>query len=228
MENVQLITDRLKTTKSCHKSYAFFRRRELELKVDDWVFLKVFPTKEAMRFGKKGNISPRYVDPCILIKRIGKGAYELELLDELPAVHPLFHIIKRIGKGEYELELLDELPVVHPLFHISLLKNCMGFPASIVPLESVEVKDSLFYVDLQVEILDRQVRTLRNNEFASVKVFWMSHSIEELFRKQKQPRKPSILTSLFPISQVIEVIVSLQFSSHSCVYYVLESYSLSL
>ena len=70
----------------------------------------------------------------------------------------------------YELELPAELAVVHPVFHISLLKKCVGDQASIVPLESVAVKDSISYKDVPVEILDRQVRRLRNKEVASVKV----------------------------------------------------------
>ena len=35
MYKVILISDRLKTTQSCHKSYADVRRRELEFQVDD-------------------------------------------------------------------------------------------------------------------------------------------------------------------------------------------------
>ncbi|WMV34508.1 hypothetical protein MTR67_027893 [Solanum verrucosum] len=46
----------------------------------------------------------------------------------------------------------------------------MGDPASVVPLETVHVKDSLSYEDVPVEILDCQVRRLRNKEVASVKV----------------------------------------------------------
>ncbi|KAH0781018.1 hypothetical protein KY290_000616 [Solanum tuberosum] len=46
--------------------------------------------------------------------------------------------------------------------------------ASIVPLESVAVKDSLTYEEVPVEILDRQVRRLRNKEVALVKVLWRS------------------------------------------------------
>ena len=53
----------------------------------------------------------------------------------------------------------------------------MGDPASIVPLESVVVKDSLSYEDVPVEILDRQVRRLRNKEVTSIKVLWRSQSI---------------------------------------------------
>ncbi|WMV29936.1 hypothetical protein MTR67_023321 [Solanum verrucosum] len=100
--------------------------------------------KGVMRFGKKGKLSPRYVGP--------------------------YKILKRVGKVSYELELPGELEIVHPVFHISLLKKCVGDPASIVPLESVVVKDCLTYEDVPVEILDRQVRRLRNKEVASVKV----------------------------------------------------------
>ena len=65
----------------------------------------------------------------------------------------------------------EELAAVHPVFHISLLKKFVGNPASIVPLESVAMKDSLSYEDVLVEIFDRQVRKLRNKEVASVKVW---------------------------------------------------------
>ena len=54
----------------------------------------------------------------------------------------------------------------------------MGYTVSIVPLESVAVKDILSYKDVPIEILDRQVRRLRNKEVASVKVLWRSQSVE--------------------------------------------------
>ena len=105
-----------------------------------------------MRFGKKGNLSPRYVGPYKILKSIGKVAYELEF----PA----------------------KLVAMHPVFHISLLKKCVDDPASILPIESVAVKNSLYYEDVPVEILDYQVRRLRNKEVALVKVLWRSQSIE--------------------------------------------------
>ena len=78
----------------------------------------------------------------------------------------------------YELELPADLAAAYPVFHISLLKKCVGDPASIMPLKSMAVKDSLSYEDVPVEILDRQVRRLRNKEVASVKVRWRSQSVE--------------------------------------------------
>ena len=71
-----------------------------------------------------------------------------------------------------------ELRVVRQVFHISLLKKCVGDPTSILPLESVAVKGSLSYEDVPVEILDRQVRRLRNKEVTSIKVLWRSQSVE--------------------------------------------------
>ncbi|WMV58592.1 hypothetical protein MTR67_051977 [Solanum verrucosum] len=108
--------------------------------------------KEVMRFGKKGKLSPRYVGP--------------------------YKILKRVGKVAYQIEFPIELAAVHPIFHISLLKKCVGDPTSILPLESMVVKDSLPYVEVLVEILDHQVRTLRNKEVASVKVFWRSQFVD--------------------------------------------------
>ncbi|WMV42057.1 hypothetical protein MTR67_035442 [Solanum verrucosum] len=85
--------------------------------------------KGVMRFSKKLKLSPRHVGP--------------------------YTILKRLGKVAYDLEMPTELTVVHPVFHISLLKKCVGDPASIVPLESVVIKDSLTYKEVPVEILDR-------------------------------------------------------------------------
>ncbi|WMV41550.1 hypothetical protein MTR67_034935 [Solanum verrucosum] len=96
------------------------RLRELEFQVDDWVFLKVSPLNGVMRFGKKGKLSPRYVGPYRILKRI----------------------------------------------------------ASVVPLETVAVKDRLSYEDVPIENLDHQVRRLRNKKVASVKVWWRSQSVE--------------------------------------------------
>ncbi|XP_069148010.1 uncharacterized protein [Solanum lycopersicum] len=135
-----------------HVGWIEVGRNELEFQVDDWVFLKVSPTKGVMKFSKKRKPSPRYVGP--------------------------YKILKRVGKVAYELELLLEFAAVHPVFYISLLKKCVGDQASVVPLDIMEVKDSLSNEDLPVEILDFHVIKLRNKEVASVKVLWRSQSKE--------------------------------------------------
>ncbi|WMV19547.1 hypothetical protein MTR67_012932 [Solanum verrucosum] len=106
-----------------------------------------------MRFGKKGKLSPWYVGP--------------------------YRISKRIDKIAYELELPQELAAVHPVFHVSMLKKCMSDPSLIIPTEDIGIKDSLSYEEIHVQILDRQVRKLKTKDVASFKVLWMNQFGEE-------------------------------------------------
>ncbi|WMV42497.1 hypothetical protein MTR67_035882, partial [Solanum verrucosum] len=142
-----------KVAQSREKSYIDVRRRELEFEVDDRVYSKVSPMKGVMRFSKKGKLSPRYIGP--------------------------FRISKRIGKVAYELDLPQGLAAVHPVFHVSMLKKRMGDPSLIIPTEDIGIKDSLFYVEISVQILDRQVRKMRSKEVASLKVLWRNQFFEE-------------------------------------------------
>ncbi|KAL4016656.1 hypothetical protein IC575_024310 [Cucumis melo] len=73
------------------KSYADVRRKDLEFKVGDMVFLKVAPMKGVLRFAKKGKLSPRFVGPFEILERIGPVAYRLAL-PHRSAVHDVFHI----------------------------------------------------------------------------------------------------------------------------------------
>ncbi|WMV38069.1 hypothetical protein MTR67_031454 [Solanum verrucosum] len=124
-EKVRLIRDRLKMAHSRQKSYVKNRKRDLELEVGDWVYLKISPMKGMMRFGKKGKLSPRYVGP--------------------------YEILKCVGKVAYELKLPIELAPVHLVLHISMLKKCIGGPVSTLPLEGLGVNENLSYEEHLVE-----------------------------------------------------------------------------
>jgi len=133
MEKVKVIQQRLATAQSRHKSYADVRRRGLEFSIGDWVFLKVSPMKGVMRFGKKGKLSPRYIGP--------------------------YKIIRRVGQVAYELELPQELSAFHSVFHVSMLRKCVGDPSYITPIEDVQVIGDLTYEEVPIAILDHQVKS---------------------------------------------------------------------
>nr|XP_016465376.1 PREDICTED: uncharacterized protein LOC107788214 [Nicotiana tabacum] len=153
LKKVKLIQERLKTAQSRQKSYSDIRRRDLEFKEGDYVFLKVSPMKGIMRFGKKGKLSPRYIGP--------------------------YPILKRIGLVAYRLALPPELSSVHPVFHVSMLKQYFHDPSNVLDRHDIEIYDTLTYEEVPVAIIDRQVCRLRTKNVASVKVIWGNHLAEE-------------------------------------------------
>ena len=66
----------------------------------------------------------------------------------------------------YKLILLG----VHLVFHISMLKKCIGDPVIIVHIEELGVNENLSYEEVPIEILDRQVKILRNKYVSSINV----------------------------------------------------------
>ena len=62
-EKVGMIRKCLLTAQSRQKSYADVRRRPLEFKASDHVFLKVMPKRGVIRFGKQGKLSSSTLDP---------------------------------------------------------------------------------------------------------------------------------------------------------------------
>ena len=65
---------------------------------------KSSPMKGVMCFGKRGKLSPRYIGPFEVLKRIREVAYELALPPGLSGVHPVFNVsmLKRYhGDGNY-------------------------------------------------------------------------------------------------------------------------------
>ncbi|WMV24464.1 hypothetical protein MTR67_017849 [Solanum verrucosum] len=114
--------------------------------------------KGVIRFGKNGKLSPRYI-----------GSYRIS---------------KRICNVAYELDLPQELAAVHPVFHISMLKKFMGDPSLIIPTEDIGIKDSLSCEEVPAQILDCQVHKLRTKEVASVKVLWRNWEAEGDIKKR--------------------------------------------
>ncbi|XP_042415106.1 uncharacterized protein LOC122004253 [Zingiber officinale] len=89
---VAKIRDRIQTAQSRQRSYADHRQRGLKFTVGDHVFLKVSPMKGVLRFGKKGKLSPRYIEPFEILDRIGARAYRMALPPNLSGVHNVFHV----------------------------------------------------------------------------------------------------------------------------------------
>nr|GFA84988.1 putative reverse transcriptase domain-containing protein [Tanacetum cinerariifolium] len=106
------------------------------------VLLKVSPWKGVIRFGKKGNLTPRYVGP--------------------------FEILERVGPVAYRLRLSEELSSIHDTFHVSKLKKYLADANMHLPLDEIKVNKTLCFLDEPVEIIDREVKSLKRNGEARI------------------------------------------------------------
>ena len=80
-----------------------------------------------------------------------------------------YEVLKCIGSVSYEFKLTIELAQVYSVFHVLIFKKFISDPVSILSLESLEVDANLSNEEVPLEILDQQVKMLRNKEVASVK-----------------------------------------------------------
>ena len=103
------------------------------------------------------------------MKRFGKQ-------EKLPWYVGPFKIFSHFSKVAYELELPSDLASVHPVFHVSLLKKYIGDPEVVVPIQNIDVQNSLSYEEIPVKILDYKTQKLRNKEVPLVKVLWRNQS----------------------------------------------------
>ena len=152
-EKVSLIRQRLLTAQSRHKSYADVRRRPLEFEVGDHVFLKVMPKRGVVMFGKRGNLSPRFIGP--------------------------FEILERIGTVAYRLVLPPNMSGVHEVFHVSMLRKYTPDPAHVVDWGQIEVDTDGTFEEGPVCVFDSRDQVLRRNTVRLVRVIWRHYGVEE-------------------------------------------------
>nr|GFA40863.1 putative reverse transcriptase domain-containing protein [Tanacetum cinerariifolium] len=65
-------------------------------------------------------------------------------------------------------------PRVHNTFHVSNLKKCHANELLAVPLDGLHFDDKLHFVEEPVEIVDRDVKRLKQNQIPLVKIRWNS------------------------------------------------------
>nr|GEZ92549.1 putative reverse transcriptase domain-containing protein [Tanacetum cinerariifolium] len=142
-EQIIQIKQRMQAAHDRQTSYADLKCKPMEFHVKDKVMLKISPWKGVVRFGKRGKLNPRYLGP--------------------------FKVLERVRDVAYNLDLLEELSRVHNTFHVSNLKKCHADEPLAVSLDGLHVDDKLHFVEEPVEIIDHEVKRLKQSHIPLVK-----------------------------------------------------------
>jgi hypothetical protein len=111
------------------------------------------PLRGTRRFNVKGKLSPHFIGP--------------------------FRVFRRDGEMAHRLELPDNLPDVHNVFHVSQLKKCLRVPKEQLPMEELSVQGDSTYMEYPIKILDILTRVTRNKVIKMCKVQWSHHGEDE-------------------------------------------------
>ncbi|GJV80007.1 putative reverse transcriptase domain-containing protein [Tanacetum coccineum] len=124
------------------------------------------------------------------------------------SIHPgsdkPFKIIAKVGTVAYRLELPEQLSRVHSTFHVSNLKKCMSDEPLAIPLDEIQVDDKLHFIKEPVEIMDREVKHLKQSHILIAKVCWNSRRGPEFTwerEDQMQKKYPHIFPKLCAVGQ---------------------------
>ncbi|GJX08112.1 hypothetical protein Tco_0196044 [Tanacetum coccineum] len=147
-EKIIQIKSRIQAARDRQKSYADMRCKHLEFQVGDQVMLKVSPWKGVIRFGKREKLNPRYIET--------------------------FKVLAKVGTIAYRLELPQQLRRVHSTFHVSNLKKCLSDEPLAIPLDEIHIDNKLHFIEEPVEIMDREVKRLKQSRIPIIKVRWNS------------------------------------------------------
>ncbi|GJT99265.1 putative reverse transcriptase domain-containing protein [Tanacetum coccineum] len=137
----------------------------------------------------------------------GKANVVADALSRKERIKPLrigpFEILERIGPVAYKLEFPEELSNVHSTFHVSNLKKCLSDESLVIPMKELQLDDKLNFMEELIEIIDREVKQLKQSRIPIVKVRWNSKRGPKFtweYQDQIRVKYPHLFSNTTPAS----------------------------
>ena len=125
------------------------------------------PKRGVVRFDKRGKLSPGFIGP--------------------------FEILKRIDTVAYRLALPPSMSSAHKVFYISMLRKYTPDPAHVVDWGQIEVDTDGTFEEGPVCILDSSDQVLRRKIVRLVRVLWRHYGVEESTWERKDTMRATYL-----------------------------------
>jgi len=162
-EKVRMVRDRMQASQSRQKAYADRRRRPLEFAARDHVFLRVTRTTGMGRALCSRKLSPKFLGP--------------------------YQISRRIGPMAYEITLPPQLANLHSVFHVSQLRKYVFDPSHVLEAEDVQITENLTMEVPPVALKDSRVEERRGKPVNLVKVIWDRRTGDSTWELEEDMRK---------------------------------------
>jgi len=129
----------------------------------DHVFLRVTRTTGVGRALRSRKLSPKFLGP--------------------------YQITRRIGPVAYEIALPPQLANLHPVFHVSQLRKYVFDPAHVLEAEDIQIREDLTVEVPPIALEDSEVEERRGRTVSLVKVIWYRRTGDSTWELEEDMRK---------------------------------------
>ncbi|GJW62302.1 reverse transcriptase domain-containing protein [Tanacetum coccineum] len=144
-------------------------QKELNMRQRHWLELLADYDCEIRYHLGKANVDCRCLSQKERIKTTRNVRSLIWIVTVISSLDSGTSLQKSFSPVAYKLELPEELSNIYSTFHVSNLKKCLSDESLVIPIKELRLDDKLNFVEEPVEIMDREVKQLKQSRILIVK-----------------------------------------------------------
>ncbi|GKA56595.1 hypothetical protein Tco_0755667 [Tanacetum coccineum] len=97
---------------------------------------------------------------------------------------------------------------IHNTFHVSNLKKCLSDENLVIPLDEIQLDDKLDFIEEPIEVMDREVKQLKQSRIPIIKVCWNSRRGPEFTWEREDQFRNNRIKSFMHLQLTLEEITA--------------------